>query len=228
MYIQTLTLEITRRCNMQCDHCLRGEAQVLDMDLSIIDKVLESGVGISGVVFTGGEPSLYPEAIKYFVDRLRYYGKSISSFYVKTNGKVESLSMAVALLDLYSLVDEPEMCHLDVSRDQFHTGNENPRLYEGLKFYVPGKHNDYKMDALYNEGLAFDNGWGTRNPESSRFYFDGEDSVETVQIAANGNVCGQCDISFEREDEETYGSILDKPLDKILEEAYHNEVEQAA
>ena len=41
--IDSLVLEITRRCNMSCEHCMRGEAQNIDMDLSIIDKIFESG-----------------------------------------------------------------------------------------------------------------------------------------------------------------------------------------
>lgn len=231
--INSLVLEITRRCNMQCEHCMRGEAQVLDMDLSIIDKIFESGIEFSDVTFTGGEPSLYPEAIQYFVDRLRFYGRTISYFYVKTNGKVESLEMVKALLELYSLCDETEGCTLDVSRDQFHEGYEHPLLYRGLGFYAEGDHKAYSYESLINEGLAYENGYGCRRPEDSRIVFgEGYDEemyyIELLQVAANGNICGQCDISFEREDEETAGNILKEDLHDILNKALNLELKEAA
>ena len=31
----TVIIEVTRRCNMSCPHCLRGDAQNVDMDLYI-------------------------------------------------------------------------------------------------------------------------------------------------------------------------------------------------
>jgi len=225
--IGSLVLEITRRCNMRCEHCMRGEAQVLDMNLSIIDKLFESGIEFSDVTFTGGEPSLYPEAIKHFVDAMKFYGRTINHFYVKTNGKHESPEMAMALLELYSLCEEQELCQLDVSRDQFHDGYDEPELYQGLRFYTRGsedwRSSDYSSEQIINEGLAFDNGYGGASPRDSAIRFekwgDGSYGVEQLQVAANGNICGQCDISFEREDEETYGNILTEDLHEILKRA---------
>lgn len=34
--IDDLILEVTRRCNMCCLHCLRGEAENLDADIDLI------------------------------------------------------------------------------------------------------------------------------------------------------------------------------------------------
>ena len=227
--IDSLVLEITRRCNMSCEHCMRGEAQNIDMDLSIIDKIFESGAQFSNVTFTGGDPSLYPEAIKHFVEALKFFGRSITYFYVKTNGKHESLEMAIALLELYNLCDEPEYCTLDVSRDQFHEGYE-PLLYRGLRFYRMAdedKDHDYSNDQIIHEGNAYENGYGTNNPRPSALEFDVDEwgdeehlRVEQVQVAANGNICGQCDISFEREDKETSGNILKEDLNTILIRAH--------
>ena len=35
-----LMLEVTRRCNLQCEHCMRGEAQNIDMPTKILKKAL--------------------------------------------------------------------------------------------------------------------------------------------------------------------------------------------
>lgn len=55
--IYNLVLEVTRRCNMCCAHCLRGEAQNMDMQKETIDKLLDQTDSISMVTFSGGEPS---------------------------------------------------------------------------------------------------------------------------------------------------------------------------
>ena len=39
MQVYSLILEVTRRCNMCCAHCLRGEAENIDMQKETIDKV---------------------------------------------------------------------------------------------------------------------------------------------------------------------------------------------
>jgi len=234
--INSLMLEITRRCNMSCEHCMRGEAQNLDMDFSVIDKLFESGVDFRDVTFTGGDPSLYPEAIRYFVDALKFRGMDFSHFYVKTNGKQVSLDMVTALLELYAVCDDKDYCVLAVSRDQFHEeGNGDPALYQGLRFYHRAEEEgvmerQMREGQIINEGNAEETGWGSISQKPSELTFDDgwddeEFSVEQVQIAANGNVCGQCDISFEREDEETAGNILKDSLHNILARAYEQQLE---
>lgn len=59
--IYHLAIEVTRRCNMECAHCLRGDAQAVDMTQEIVDRFvdgLEEGMSIGDVTLTGGEPSL--------------------------------------------------------------------------------------------------------------------------------------------------------------------------
>jgi organic radical activating enzyme len=238
--VGSIVLEITRRCNMRCDHCMRGEAENMDMSFEIIDKLFESGIRFNEITFTGGEPALYPQAIQYFADRLRDTGRSIDRFYVKTNGKHESLRMATALLQMYSLCECPESCALDVSRDQYHEGYDNPELYAGLRFYndpdnTYAEENHYKESQVLSEGLAYENGFGRGEIRNSEFVFEEYDddtiNIEMMQVAANGNICGQCDISFDREDEETYGNILKKDVNEIINGAYEvylREINEAA
>ena len=64
-----LCLEITRRCNMACAHCLRGDAQNVDMSHEIIDRALENVLSIGSLTFTGGEPSLNVDAMRYTLEK---------------------------------------------------------------------------------------------------------------------------------------------------------------
>ena len=40
-YLNTISFEITRRCNLNCKWCSKGEPQNLDISKEIIDKTLE-------------------------------------------------------------------------------------------------------------------------------------------------------------------------------------------
>ena len=63
-------LEITRRCQLKCAHCLRGDAQNLDMSEEIIDAFLEQTAGIERLFFTGGEPTLAVDKMRYVLDQM--------------------------------------------------------------------------------------------------------------------------------------------------------------
>lgn len=54
--VNNLILEVTRRCNMHCAHCLRGNAQSIDMPPNLIKNVLKTIDGALSVTFTGGSP----------------------------------------------------------------------------------------------------------------------------------------------------------------------------
>ena len=40
LYIKNLCIEITRRCNMCCAHCMRGDAEPVDIPLKHISNLL--------------------------------------------------------------------------------------------------------------------------------------------------------------------------------------------
>ena len=65
-----LMLELTRKCNLECDHCLRGCTQDLSMDISLIDKILDETESINQISFTGGEPMIEGEKIIYIIDKI--------------------------------------------------------------------------------------------------------------------------------------------------------------
>ena len=63
--IDNITVEITRKCQLQCAHCMKGDAQNVDMSRQIIDKLLESVCSIGTLLFTGGEPTMNLDGMKY-------------------------------------------------------------------------------------------------------------------------------------------------------------------
>lgn len=53
-----VVIEITRKCNMVCGHCFRGDAQPVDIDLEHLDAFLDQCEVIGRLLLTGGEPSM--------------------------------------------------------------------------------------------------------------------------------------------------------------------------
>lgn len=63
-----LMLEVTRKCNLTCSHCMRGNPQNLDMSDEILEKVFEQAEQIYHLSLTGGEPFLAPHVIEKMVE----------------------------------------------------------------------------------------------------------------------------------------------------------------
>ena len=66
--LDALAIELTRRCNMACGHCLRGDAQSIDLDRRHIDALLDQTQMVGKLVLTGGEPTLAAETIEYVAE----------------------------------------------------------------------------------------------------------------------------------------------------------------
>ena len=70
MSLARIAFEITRRCNLNCKHCLRDEVEgPQDLSLEVIEKVMKQGreaYGVKLTALTGGEPLMYPDLEKLF------------------------------------------------------------------------------------------------------------------------------------------------------------------
>ena len=72
--VNDLVLETTRRCDMACEHCLRGEARKEDMSMEVMESVLSRIERAYCVTFTGGEPGLHPSGMKIALGLAKQYG----------------------------------------------------------------------------------------------------------------------------------------------------------
>ena len=83
-----LTVETTRKCNMRCAHCLRGNAQEVDIDHKHIDNLLDQTEVIGHLDITGGEPTLNLDALEYILNGLCKRGIPLLEFGLHTNGLI--------------------------------------------------------------------------------------------------------------------------------------------
>ena len=231
MYVYSLILEITRRCNIQCRHCLRGKVQSKNMSFETIRKALAGVDSIGTITFTGGEPCLNVPAIRYFTECIHMMSIDLGAFYVVTNGKIASRSLADALTKLSWHCDEVdrrtgdfEVGGLVMSRDQFHRElrydqDRARNLYMDLPFYHDEeRHIDIELPI--NEGFAIDNGIGTRSPSINHPVIlpEGEGIDGVVYVNVNGDVIPSCDMSYESQELDKMGNVHEKPLSDIIEQ----------
>lgn len=200
-HVSNLVIEVTRKCNMKCKHCMRGSAQSTNIDKKYITTLLKQVDEIYTVTFTGGEPSLNVEAIEFFISEAKRLNIYVGSFYIATNGKRVKADFILACLKLYAMCDEKEMCAIEVSNDLYHNeeGGYNDELLKGLSFYRKRNENDYAEYNLINEGRAKYNRMGKRELVDE-INLDIQDVDEfndaTIYLNVNGDIVNGCDWSY--------------------------------
>lgn len=88
LYIDNLCLEITRKCNMACAHCLRGDAESKEMSNGLLSSVFSGLTSVGTLTFTGGEPTLAVAQMEEALRLAKSHQVSVNMIYVVTNGKV--------------------------------------------------------------------------------------------------------------------------------------------
>lgn len=144
--VQDLILETTRKCNIKCVHCLRGDGDGTSMNDGLLRNIFRSIAHIGTLTFSGGEPSLVPEVLTSALRIARRYKIEIGQVYVVTNGRDISdrfigacnawhrycFESSICLPDFCDLEDsykairwnnhqdEPIGCHVALSMDIYH------------------------------------------------------------------------------------------------------------
>lgn len=106
-------IELTRRCNMRCAHCMRGDPQSIDLQEQPLAAFLRQIRTIGLLVLSGGEPSLAAAQIKMVHSYLRKFEVDVFRVDIVTNAKVISKAFTAAL----SLFREPCRCKLAYGGD---------------------------------------------------------------------------------------------------------------
>ena len=238
MNLDNVVIEITRRCNMQCAHCLRGEPECK----SISDKVLNQfffnirGSSIGILTITGGEPSIAPSRIQSIVHHSLLYRVDIGSFYMVTNAKRITRQFLDAVQRLYDICDDKGSCGLNYSNDKFHEKGavwgdlDKLEMYCG-EYFVGGKdHKDYPLDynRLLTEGRS--ESMGCRDLTMSRYEIEEGDVREGLfYLNALGKILPSCDMSYNTQREECMilGDVFDSEFNLVrYAEEYNLKLEQ--
>lgn len=228
-----IIIEVTRKCNLACDHCLRGCAQNKNIKLEYIDRLFEilsqKNIDYIDLTLTGGEPSLNLKALKYILTKLKYYHINLHSFYLVTNGiNNNNKNFIFVLLDFYTLVDEKEAFQIAISDDvqhQYERGYAATSFDDELIHALKGVHfrdanKDFSYEGALKEGRAKEN-----NFEGLELGIDEDINLDDTYFYLNskGNIINGCDWSYESQEKkeliisDVYN--FDKILDRLLEES---------
>ena len=127
-----LTVELTRKCNMKCPHCMRGDAQEKTMSTDTIDRLIEDVDKVAFLSVTGGEPLLE-------MDRLLYLIQSISNKWdivaldIVTNGSILD-ERIIGAFETFCSVDPKRNVLFSISKDEYHTAGAHETA---MSFYKP-------------------------------------------------------------------------------------------
>lgn len=212
MELYNLVVETTRRCNMDCPHCLRGQAQNKRMKKEHLKNFLSQIRYISSVTFTGGEPTLPSgmQSIYDFMDVCHIKGIIVGSFYIATNGMVWRKEIASMIYGLYAFCDDNEVSGIDISNDRFHVINDlrrqNFRMFLRDKLEYYGISNIVRMRGQLDSAFIIEEGRGKQYGTGRKFEipeilledWDDEKRVTEGDIYLNcdGNVIAGCDWSY--------------------------------
>lgn len=208
--IERLSIEITRRCNMRCSHCLRGNVQNIDIKTEYIRNILRHTKRIAHLVITGGEPSMNVSAIKFILNQLNRRKISVDGFYIVTNGSQTSMSDDFIKIceKLYACQSEescPEEldCMLEMSNDRFHDCAYRNEVYEKLSKY-PFFSNRYSLSNT--EGVPLIRQGRSKEgfePVLNTIGLDDESVYGDVYLNAPGYLVGNCNLSYRNQQKHT-------------------------
>lgn len=206
-------IEVTRRCNMSCAHCLRGDAESIDISDEYLDKFFSKVSYISNLTLTGGEPSLVPDRIRSVIHHIKKHKVDVGTFYLVTNAKVVPDDFLLALVELYLVCSDSDAFAegsggIAWSDDPFHDDvpKMNIQKLRTLSFAHP-RGDQSRSVIREGRGVSFSKG---RSLSAERFEIEDDAVTEgTVYLNCEGNVIAGCDWSYasQRMDEHIVCSV---------------------
>lgn len=200
--LNKVVIEVTRRCNMSCPHCLRGDAQNIDIDLEILDKFLSNfkDCYIREVFFTGGEPTLNIEAVKRAVELVWKYNIKVQVFSIISNGK----GISNRAIGIMNKVPNFTLC---LSQDEYHdvlTEKDYAQLRKLKEGTIATRIVDANNMNLLAIGRARDNHIGICIKDYKGLIFSSYKNnlviVSPIVCTCLGDVLNDCDYSFHDSD----------------------------
>ena len=158
--LDSLMIELTRKCNLHCAHCYRGNQQDKDINLSALDNLFDQVMYIGDLCLFGGEPLLNLSTIQYIFNKLVENNICIERIAITTNGTICSDDFVELMKSFHNYIrswhprDEDSIKDQSVVLQEFGLNSvTQERYYKSLQFYK-GVMITCSVDRFHN------NNWG--------------------------------------------------------------------
>lgn len=240
---EELIIEITRKCNMKCAHCLRGDAQNITMSREVIDRIFEDAADCKKILFTGGEPLLALDEIEYFVDKLIASNWTTNNVVMIINGTIRNKKL-IDIANRFCNSRDNGIFQIIISDDEFHDAVESTST---LKFYQDCEHEKNIIIILQKEMVKIkqikpeftlagraveyyknqpqlDNVWEVMKQEQTnhRICILNDTIPCSMYVLSHGGLGLYVADSFDKMDELSLGSILDCSMTGLIENHNNN------
>ncbi|MFP4461515.1 MAG: radical SAM protein [Thermotogota bacterium] len=211
MEMEIFILELTRRCNMECKHCLRGKQRNEDMPRKYLHDFFSRVDAIQAITLSGGEPSIAPHVIQDLAEEIKITGIDIGNFYIVTNGKEVSNEFLKSVEAMKKACSQNDKSHVEVSNHVYNKSLTDANIQRLKTLSIPVKVK-YESEIFFpytilNEGFAKENGLGYRDfplPSYRKKYinFDREFLSRRIMLYLNtrGKVLYGCNWSYESQE----------------------------
>jgi hypothetical protein len=212
MKIHSLVLEITRRCNINCAHCLKGEKQNVAMSFEVIDAVFKKFTDITVLYISGGEITLAREEIAYIKKSILKNKVNIERFFYSINGRYLPDWFIDFSFWLKGYCNDSDFCFVAVSQDNFY-----PAYITRVKTMLNKYPDFFIIKDFPNENqtvLKMGKGKYFGNIPVVIFkpkYIKDRLSNIFLTVNVHGNIYPTCDLSYLMQDKKTsllLGNIL--------------------
>lgn len=169
LIINNLYIEVTRKCNMNCNHCLRGNKENIDLNINHINHLFDNQslkiTKIKKLTITGGEPTLNIKAILQTIKKIISNNIYIEHFIMVINGSTYNQTLIDGLNTFYqyyqSYYHYNSEFYLICSQDQYHKQPKKEILEKYFELpYFKSNYVNLTKEQILNVGNAKTNNLG--------------------------------------------------------------------
>lgn len=222
-HIARLGLEITRRCNLKCDHCLRGGIRREDIDpYAVISQLARAGIeSVGWLLLTGGEISIVPDLVRETRMAFHAYGISVEGLDITINGHVFNQEFVDEIWEYQQCLTQEDNWSVRISNDIYHGGQVATDAYlEAFQMCGVNCHvqQDMSNSDLIGQGRAkkWQLGWRTPPADYQPLWYPENSTLDALYINPRGDVMDGCNYSYAAQAKRSLGNILTDPLSSII------------
>lgn len=153
VYVENLIIEVTRMCNLECGHCMRGEREPRILDIKHLENLLPEIHCIGSITLTGGEPALVVHTLIEIRNCLVKHRVEVQNFYLVTNGTMITPAFVLEMINWWCMCTINEGTHIQISRSLWHgNGDIDISMLQALSFF--SERGMLMEDELISEGRA--------------------------------------------------------------------------